>query len=91
MMKPMFAGMRVSMQIKGANGIGETDATNVKDGTVTIMDLQFDKLWKMAMPSCKFMDSADDKDMTPGKAAEKFKGVDGIKIEGKEKISIKLK
>jgi len=91
MMKPMFAGMRVSMQIKGADGIGATDATNVKDGTVTIMDLQFDKLMENGDAFMKFIDSADDKDMTPAKAAEKFKGVDGIKIEGKEKISIKLK
>jgi hypothetical protein len=91
MMKPMFAGMRIAMQIKGANGIGDTDATNVSDGTVTIMDIQFDKLMANSEAFSKFMETADDKDMTPAKAAEKFKGVDGIKIEGKEKIAIKLK
>lgn len=91
MMKPMFAGMRMAVQIKGAGGIASSDATHLNGDTVTIMDIQFDKIMEKPDIFTKFMESADDKEMTPAQAAEKFKGVDGIKVEGKEKISIKLK
>jgi hypothetical protein len=91
MMKPMFAGMRMAIQIKGANGIASSDATNLSGDTVTIMDIQFDKIMEKPEVFGKFMETADDKDMSPAKAAEAFKGVDGIKVEGKEKITIKLK
>ena len=91
MMKPMFAGMRIAAQVKGGSGIASSDATNVSGDTVTIMDIQFDKIMEKPEVFTKFMESADDKDMTPAKAAEMFKGVDGIKIESKEKITIQLK
>ena len=91
MMKPMFAGMRMAIQIKGGNGIATSDASHLSGDTVTIMDIQFDKIMEKPEVFGKFMESADDKSMTPAQAAEKFKGVDGIKIEGKEKISITLK
>ncbi len=91
MMKPMFAGMRMAIQIKGANGIASSDASNLSGDTVTIMDIQFDKIMEKPEVFGKFMETADEKDMTPAKAAETFKGVDGIKVEGKEKITIKLK
>lgn len=91
MMKPMFAGMRMTMQIKGGSGIASSDATNVSGDVVTIMDIQFDKIMDKPEAFAKFMETADDKDMTPAMAAELFKGVEGFKIEGKEKITIKLK
>ncbi|MCE9519131.1 MAG: hypothetical protein K8R87_06225 [Verrucomicrobia bacterium] len=91
MMKPMFAGMRMAVQIKGGSGIASSDASNLSGDTVTIMDINFDKLMEKPEVFGKFMESAEDKSMTPAQAAEKFKGVDGIKIEGKEKITIKLK
>lgn len=91
MMKPMFAGMRMAVRIKGSGGIASSDASNFSDDTVTIMDIQFDKIMEKPEVFGKFMQTADDKDMTPAKAAETFKGVDGIKVEGKEKLTIKLK
>ena len=91
MMKPMFAGMRVNFQIKGANGIASSDASHLKDGAVTIMDIQFDKIMENQDAFMQIMESADDKSMTPAKVAQKFKDVDGLKIEGKEAISIDLK
>lgn len=91
MMKPMFAGMRMAVKIKAASGIASSDATNVSGDTVTIMDIQFDKLMEKPEAFAKFAETMDDKSMTPAQAAEKFKGVDGIKIEGKEKITITLK
>lgn len=91
MMKPMFAGMRVNFQIKGANGIANSDASNFKADAVTIMDIQFDKLMENQDVFMKVMESMDDKSMTPKKVSEQFKNVDGLKIEGKEAISIDLK
>jgi hypothetical protein len=91
MMKPMFAGMRMAVQIKGGSGIASSDASNLAGDTVTIMDIQFDKIMEKPDVFTKFMETSDDKDMTPAKAAEMFKGVDGIKVEGKEKITIQLK
>ena len=91
MMKPMFAGMRMAIKIKGGSGIASSDATNLSGDTVTIMDIQFDKIMENPEVFGKFMQTADDKDMSPAKAAATFKGVDGIKVEGKEKITIKLK
>lgn len=91
MMKPMFAGMRMAVQIKGGSGIASSDASNLSSDTVTIMDIQFDKIMEKPEVFGKFMETADDKSLTPAQVAEQFKGVDGIKVEGKEKITIKLK
>jgi hypothetical protein len=90
MMKPMFAGMRMTMQIKGGAGIASSDATHVEGDTVTLMDVQFDKLMDKPEVFGQVMDSAD-KNLTQAEAAEMFKGVDGIKVEGKKSVTIKLK
>jgi hypothetical protein len=37
------------------------------------------------------METADDKNMTPAKAAKIFDGVDGMQFEGKKEFSISLK
>src|SRR4029077_7035332 len=75
MMKPVFARVRMAVHIKGGNGIASSGASNLSGDTVTIMDIQFDKLMEKPEVFGKFMESADDKDMTPAKAAEMFKGV----------------
>ncbi|MFZ4767542.1 MAG: hypothetical protein ACOYMN_21545 [Roseimicrobium sp.] len=89
MMKPMFAGMRMSMVVKSASGISSSNATHLEGDTVTLMDMQFDKLLDKPELFTKFMDAADKK---PNQAemAEMFKGVDGIKVESKDTITIKL-
>lgn len=91
MMKPMMAGMRVSFRLKAANGIASTDATHVDGGTITLMDMNFDKLLANPDGMKKFATMADNKDMSPAEAAETFKGIDGVKIEAKEKVTVKLK
>lgn len=90
MMKPMFAGMRMSMQLKGGSGIASTDATHFEGDAVTLMDVQMDKLLNNAEVFMKFMESAE-KNITQAEAAEMFKGVDGIKVEAKKTVNIKLK
>ncbi|WP_050027867.1 hypothetical protein [Verrucomicrobium sp. BvORR034] len=91
MMKPMFAGMRFHFAFKSASGIASTDATHVSGDTVTLMEMNMDKLLEKPEGFKKFAELMDKKDMTPQQAAEEFKGFDGIKIEGKEKLTIKLK
>lgn len=90
MMKPMFAGMRVSMDVKGAAGIASSDATHLNGDTVTMLDMQIDKLMDKPEIFMQFMEAAE-KDLTQAQAAEMFKGVDGIKVEGKKSVTIKLK
>ncbi len=91
MMKPMMAGMKMSFKVKAANGIASTDATNVDGNTVTLMDINFDKVLATPDGMKKFAATADNKDMSPADAAEALKGVDGVKIEAKEKVTVKLK
>ena len=91
MMKPMFAGMKFSFALKGANGIASSDASHVSGDTVTILEMNFDKLLEKPEGFKKFTEMMDKKDQTPQQAAEAFKGFDGVKIEGKEKITVQLK
>ncbi len=91
MMKPMFAGMRMSFKVKGGTGIASTDATHLEGDTITIMEMNFDKLLEKPEGMKKFAEMSGNKDMTPTEAAEAFKGLDGIKIETKEKVTVKLK
>ncbi len=91
MMKPMMAGMKMSFKVKAANGIASTDATHVDGGTITLMDINFDKVLATPDGMKKFAATADNKDMSPADAAEALKGVDGVKIEAKEKVTVKLK
>lgn len=90
MMGPMFAGMRMTMEVKGGAGIASTDATHFAGDTVTMLDMQIDKLMAKPEVFMQFMEAAE-KDMTQAQAAEMFKGVDGIKVEGKKTVTIKLK
>jgi hypothetical protein len=90
MMKPMFAGMRMSMVVKGASGIASSDATHLQGDTVTMMEVEVDKLLDKPEIFGQFMDSAE-KNMSQAEAAEMFKGVDGIKVEGKKVVNVKLK
>lgn len=91
MMKPMFAGMRFHFGLASSTGIASTDATHSDGNTVTLMEMNFDKLLEKPEGFKKFAEMMEKKDMTPQQAAEEFKGFDGIKIEGKEKITLKLK
>ncbi|TLD68646.1 hypothetical protein FEM03_21640 [Phragmitibacter flavus] len=92
MMKPMFAGMRMSFAVKAASGIASTDAAHLDGDTVTIMDMQVDKLFDNPESFKKFAAMMEEQsEPDPKKLAEQFRGVEGIKVEEKEIISIKLK
>lgn len=91
MMKPMFAGMRMSFKLKAGSGVASTDASHVDGDTITLMEMNFDKLLEKPEGMKKFAEMSERKDMSPSEAAEAFKGLDGIKIETKEKVTVKLK
>ncbi len=90
MMKPMFAGMRMAVEVKGANGIASSDATNFSAGTISYLDLQFDKLMDNADAFGSVMESADS-GLSMADAAAKFNKVEGLKIEGKKVVKAELK
>lgn len=90
MMKPMFAGMRMSVEVKGANGIASSDASHFSNDTISYLDLQFDKLLDNVDAFASIMESGES-GMSMADAAAKFKDVDGIKIEGKKVVKAELK
>ena len=90
MMKPMFAGMRVTAEVKGASGIASSDATHLNDGTISLLDIQFDKLMDNMDAFAEVMESGDG-GMSMSEAAAKFGKVDGLKIEGKKVVTAELK
>lgn len=90
MMKPMFAGMRMSVEVTGADGIASSDASHFADGTVTYLDIQFDKLMDNTDAFMEVMESGDG-GMSMAEAATKFQKVDGLKIEGKKVVTVELK
>lgn len=92
MMKPMFAGMRFAFAVKAAGGIASTDATHVDGDTVTLVEMQMDKLLENAEALKKFARMMNEQgEPDPQKLAEEFKGIEGLKVESKEKVTIKLK
>lgn len=90
MMKPMFAGMRVTIDVKAAGGIASTDAAHANGDTITFLDLQFDKLLDNVEAFGEIMESGDS-GMSMADAAKKFEKVEGIKLEGKKTVKVELK
>lgn len=85
MMQGMMQDMRITTQIKIASGIEQTNATHVDGNVITLADIQMGKI--LANPEkLKALQSGD---FDKIKAA--MKGVDGVKFEEKENISVKFK
>lgn len=90
MMRMMFAGMRISVEVKGANGIASTDATHFKDGVISYLDIQFDKLVDHFDVFAEVVGSGDS-GVSMSEAAQKFGNEDGLKLEGKKVVTVELK
>lgn len=90
MMKPMFAGMRMSVQVTAADGIASSTASHFADGTISYLDIQFDKLMDNTDAFMEVMDSAEG-GLSMSDVAVKFEKVEGLKIEGKKVITAELK
>lgn len=86
--KQMFADMKMSLKLVIDPGIAETTATYKDGNTITLMEMNFGKLIENA-EGFKKLQSVDQKD--PAAAMEALKGIDGVKVETKEEITVKVK
>jgi hypothetical protein len=88
MMKMMMADMKISFKVAFDSGIAETNATHREKDTVTIFNLDMNKVMEKPEGLKKFMglDHVD-----PATAMKEINTIDGIKAETKPEITIKLK
>lgn len=87
-MKQMFADMKVSIRLVAEGGIDKTDASHVVGNTVTLMEMDFGKLIQNSDAFKKLQESQPE---TPEEIEALLKGVEGVKMETKEKVSVTLK
>lgn len=88
MMKQMFADMKMSLKVVIEPGIADSNATHKDGDTITLMEMNFGKLIENA-DAFKKLQKMDQKD--PAAAMEALKGVEGVKFEVKEEITVKVK
>jgi hypothetical protein len=88
MMKQMFADMKMSVKLVADSGIEETNATHREGDTITLMEMDMNKL--MEKPeNLKKLGEVDQNN--PAAAMEALKGIDGVKVEVKPEVTVKLK
>jgi hypothetical protein len=88
MMQQMFKDMKMTLKVEFPDGIAESTATHVAGNTVTLIEMPFGKL--MADPAnLKKLEGM--KDSSPAEVADAFKGVEGLKIETKDSVTVKVK
>ncbi|MDX1680897.1 MAG: hypothetical protein R3242_09220 [Akkermansiaceae bacterium] len=88
MAKQMMKDVRMSFKLEFPGGIAETNGEYVDGNKVTLMDLDMGALVNNDEKFKEFMTS------DPGSAAEAKKildGIEGIKVEGADTLSVKLK
>ena len=88
MMKQMFSGMKFSYKINFEGVITETDADNISGSTITLMEIDFDKLMKNPESFRNFENLQGDNSKETVKA---MKDMEGVKIEMKERIAVKFR
>ena len=88
MMAQMFKGMKISTKLVTANGIQKSDATYLKDNTITLMLMDFDEIMKnpKGLKALQKLEGANRAEI-----AESLKGVKGVAVETKKEIRVKLK
>lgn len=86
--KQMFADMKMSLKLVIEPGIAETTASHKDGNTITLMEMNFGKLIENP-DGFKKLQSVDQKN--PAAAMEALKGIDGVKVETKEEITVKVK
>ncbi len=87
MMKQMCGDMKMSLKIVVESGIAETDATHQNGNTLTLMEMNMGKLVENA-EAMKKLSKMNQKD--PAATMKALEGIDGIKMETKEKVTVKL-
>ena len=86
-MMQMFKGMKITSKITAAPGIANTDATFHSGDTITLYEMDLDKI--LANPEgLNAMKGIDMSDRT--KAAVALSKIKGVKAETKEKVTVEL-
>ena len=88
MAKQMMGDMKMSLKLEIPGGIAETNASHVDGNTVTFMEMEMGKL--LEDPE-KFKAFSKAKPETPAAMQEALKGIEGVKIETNEKVTVTLK
>ncbi len=88
MAQQMMGDMRMALKLEFPGGIADTNAQHQDGNKVTIMDIDFGKLMAQEEKFKEFMKAQPE---SPAEAAQLLKGVDGVKIETAEKLTVKLK
>lgn len=87
MMKQMLGDMKISIKLVAEPGIASTDATYHDANTITLMDLNMGKLLEKPEALKKLQAAPKD---NPAAAMELLKGIDGMKMETKKTVTVKL-
>lgn len=87
MMKQMMADMKVSVKLVVEPGIAETDATYRDGKTLTLMEMEMGKV--LEKPD-GFKKLTATKDEDPAAAMEALKGIEGVKVETKREVTVKV-
>ncbi len=87
MMKQMMSDMKIGFKIVIESGIAETNATHRDGNTITLIDVEMDKLFENP-EVIKKLGTVDKKD--PAAALDLMKGIPGVKFEGLEVVTVKL-
>lgn len=84
----MMKDMKMSLKVVIESGIAETDATFKDGNTITLTEMDMNKL--LANPDAmKKLQNLNPQD--PAEMQENLKGMDGVKVETKDKVTVKLK
>ena len=88
MMVEMFKGMKISTKLVTSTGIQKSDATYLKDDTITLLRMDFDEIMKnpKGLQAIQKLEGAKRDEI-----AESLKGVKGVAFETKKKVRVKLR
>jgi len=86
--KALMAGMKIAVKVVIEQGIDKTDASHVDGNTIILNEMDFGKIIEKpgAMQKLSQMGNAG-----PDQALEQMKKLDGVKMETKREVSVKLK
>jgi hypothetical protein len=86
--KALMAGMKIAVRIVIEGGIDKTDAEHVEGNTITLNEMDFGKIVEKPGVVQKLAKLAQ---AGPNQALDQLKTMDGVKVETKREVSVKLK
>jgi hypothetical protein len=87
MMKQMLSDMKVGFKVVIEPGIAETNATHRSGNTITLMEMEMGKVLEKADTFAKLSKVGQD---NPAAAMELLKGIEGVKVETQEQVTVKV-